>query len=437
MSAEVYTEDKSTVQTVNGSETGGEGSLIHLPLLLFVLAGQILPMYAIWMLMVVGCLAVLVFRGEKFRFRLMPGCLFLAVILFLGIVGGIAGLQNGTAALWPVLRDMILVTYFPFCWLFCTQFSDRLADDRKRFIYTLFVACGIVCLVCSVEKGVALLIRNESFKAVRHTAFFDEIIAAFGFVFSFFPPDELKKRMSGFWSWLLKIFILAAIVLTMSRMIFLYIVCLSIPFLKKENIGKIAGLLTAVAGMVALLYVIVPEQVGTFFTKVLNSFNEMASTNKTWTRMEIIRNWRGYEIACAKEKFSAFSPLQKIFGGGFGATVDVHGYAYLVTSEASIPFLHSGYYTTLIKAGIVGIVSMLLMFASQMAGALRARRDYDRRLLAGLVLGLAVSCVAVSGLLWRILNIMTVVLFAVLTEDTDKAAQKAAPAETAKGEADA
>ena len=63
---------------------------------------------------------------------------------------------------------------------------------------------------------------------------------------------------------------------------------------------------------------------------------------------------------------------------------------------------------------------MLLMFASQLKEALRVRREYDKRLLTGLVLGLAVSSVVVSGMLWRVLNIMSVVLFAVLTEDTDK-----------------
>lgn len=416
----IYAGDDKIVQTTDGSRTAGEGSLIHLPLLLFVLAGQILPLYAIWMAMVLGSLALLICRKEHFHFRSFPGLLFLAVILFLGAAGGLAGLLNGTAAGWPVLRDMIIVSYFPFCWLFCCQFSDRLASDRKRFIYTLFVACGIVCFLSSAEKSVALLIRHYSFDAVRHTGTFDEIIAAFGFVFAFLPPDELKKRMTDGWSWLLKISILAAIALAMSRMIFLYIFCLSIPFLKRKNLGKIAGVLTAVAAAVALLYFAAPDQVGTFFSKILNSFKELSSSDRIWTGPEIVNNWRGYEIACAKETFSAFSPLQKIFGGGFGAVVDVHGYAYLVTPEANLPFLHNGYFTTLIKAGIVGIISMLLMFASQLKEALRVRREYDKRLLTGLVLGLAVSSVVVSGMLWRVLNIMSVVLFAVLTEDTDK-----------------
>ena len=417
MSTEIYAAAKACVPAEE--EAAGRESLIHIPLLLFLLAGQILPVYALWMIMLLGCLVLTVRGRGHFIFRPIPGFSMIALILLLGTAGGLAAMWNGTTALWPVLRDFIYVSYFPLSWLLCCCFSDGLAADRKRFFYTLFVACGIVCMLSAAQKGIALIVYRRSFSAVRHTAMLDEIMAAAGFFLSLFPPDELKAHMRDGWSRLMKIFILTAVVLSLSRTVLLYAICLCIPFLRK-HLGKLVWIVSLLIGTLGILYLIVPDQVGSYIEKILNSFSELNSSETVWTGQKIVNNWRGYEVACARETFHAFSPLQKLLGGGFGCFIDVHGYAYLVTSEYNLPFLHNGYYTTLIKTGIVGFFSMFLMFVLQMMKALRIRREYDRRFLTGLILALAVSSVVVSGILWRGLNVITVILFTVLTAEEEE-----------------
>ena len=111
----------------------------------------------------------------------------------------------------------------------------------------------------------------------------------------------------------------------------------------------------ALAGMAMMvMWHIFPDVADTFVYKINRSFTEVASSSENWNDSTVVSNWRGYEVHCAKQEFSKYTSMEKLFGKGFGATVDAHGYARLVTSENSLPYLHNGYYTTLIKMGIVG-----------------------------------------------------------------------------------
>ena len=67
MSTEIYAAAKACVPAEE--EAAGRESLIHIPLLLFLLAGQILPVYALWMIMLLGCLALTVRGRGHFIFR--------------------------------------------------------------------------------------------------------------------------------------------------------------------------------------------------------------------------------------------------------------------------------------------------------------------------------------------------------------------------------
>ena len=69
--------------------------------------------------------------------------------------------------------------------------------------------------------------------------------------------------------------------------------------------------------------------------------------------------WRGYETARAWATWSGGSPLQWLFGQGFGAQVDLGYFQNLTPNprEASrfIPVLHNGYAYLLVKTGVIGV----------------------------------------------------------------------------------
>jgi O-antigen ligase len=79
------------------------------------------------------------------------------------------------------------------------------------------------------------------------------------------------------------------------------------------------------------------------------------------TKVEIQQNWRGYESYQGMLKFSDGTPLQKSFGYGFGARVDLGLIMKLAGEEyEDVPILHNEYVMLLVKTGIVGLILYLV-----------------------------------------------------------------------------
>ena len=94
----------------------------------------------------------------------------------------------------------------------------------------------------------------------------------------------------------------------------------------------------------------------TFFGKILNSINEVA-LNDGSNPSEMLINWRGFEAYRAFVGFMESNFFNQLFGGGFGALVDL-GFTVEISKEMNyefLPILHNGYFHTLVKYGVVGL----------------------------------------------------------------------------------
>ncbi len=131
--------------------------------------------------------------------------------------------------------------------------------------------------------------------------------------------------------------------------------------IKKKRAKYIPYVSDAAAGL-ASAYRGFPAVFHDYIERLANSLAEISYLHAPWNHAAIVTNWRGYEVYCELQKFRQAGVIEKIFGGGFGAQLDVHGKAYLVTTEPTLPFLHNGYFTILMIWGICGCAAYFLMF---------------------------------------------------------------------------
>jgi hypothetical protein len=149
----------------------------------------------------------------------------------------------------------------------------------------------------------------------------------------------------------------------------------------------------------------------------LRSFTEISSNNDWSNTTNIVYNWRGFEINCAKIIFLMGNITEKIVGYGFGKGIYVGEYAYLVMpgSDGSIPVLHNGYYTMLIKNGIVGVILYLLFYFVNIKTAIVSIKNklniYESRVSIGILLSLMVTTYFVTGIVSKYSDVVMCILF--------------------------
>ena len=129
------------------------------------------------------------------------------------------------------------------------------------------------------------------------------------------------------------------------------------------------------------------------FSEMFGEVNEGDSLKYKYTR------WRSYESTMARYRYEETSDVRKVFGSGFGATVDLYMNQYLGDQVfREIPILHNGYWMLLVKTGVVG--AFLYVFG--VFSFLYYRSSYsnsDYVLLFACIVLLTLSTFASSGLL--------------------------------------
>ncbi|WP_143808102.1 O-antigen polymerase, partial [Oenococcus oeni] len=168
---------------------------------------------------------------------------------------------------------------------------------------------------------------------------------------------EIKSKLAYFY----EIIFTFSLLMSFSRTLILIFLVYSIVIL---FYGKTKGrffiffryiLFFSVFGFI--FYMFIPEDIKIiFFTKISDSLQEVKSTNNWDNYYQIVHDWRGFEKYSAILQFKQYSILSKIFGKGLSQGIYVGPYSELLSFyDGYIPFLHNGYYTILIKLGLVGV----------------------------------------------------------------------------------
>jgi hypothetical protein len=147
------------------------------------------------------------------------------------------------------------------------------------------------------------------------------------------------------------------------------LVCTVNPRFTPKRVRNYTVFLLGVAVLLALAASILhSDKLGvlldSFVQKTANTSSEV-NVHSYETYEDINENWRGFEASRAAKTFAEFSDTEKLFGGGFGATVDL-GFAMKLMVEyiQFVPFTHNGYMELLVKTGLLGL-SLFVGFCIQ------------------------------------------------------------------------
>lgn len=342
----------------------------------------------------------------------MPGREILYAFLFWGSGLGLVNILLGRVGWWPVLRDAVRMGKVLLYWFVCAYLSERNRHDRNFFYRTMFIACVLSAAYSVAVKGSVLLGGTLSFDNFREAGNPREFSLVLGCYLSLFLPECCSEGyLSKGMDMVGKVLIFTALLLSFSRTVYVLILCMFLLSLR-EHTGRVIWGLVLVAAVAILAAACFPEAAEQFWEKMRNSISETNSRNTRWTGAQIVKNWRGYEIHCAQVDFRNADFLTQLFGKGFGGGIDAFGYAYLVTGEDSLPYLHNGYYTTGFKFGILGILFMSVYYLQFLLYAVRVEQPYDRKLVVGTVLAFYLSTTVISGILWGGAELFSIMVLA-------------------------
>ena len=380
-------------------ETWFEKYNISLKLLASMLMSQLFPMYVCWGLLVSIIIIEIVKNKGMIYHKKIPGEKLILLMFVIGCCGSVISAFNYTVQLWPILRDIIRMSMMLLYWAVIGQIG-RSCKYRKEVLFNTFYIFSGIMAALQIPKIVTLVQTRSivSFSDVSSNGM-DQFVLALGLFLTIFKREGKNKYYLGkLEDFIITILLFAAAVISFSRTMIVIFVCLMIPlcFIRFKGVLKviILALLT-----IMILFTTLPQAASTFFEKVTNSIHEVSSNEQVWNTVSIVGNWRGYEIYCAKQQFKDSSTFEQLFGEGFGRGVDAKGYAYLVTPEDTVPYLHNGYYTILIKMGIIGVLISISVYGCFMIAAKsRVLAAYEKRLLYGLLLGMIVSSYVIGGM---------------------------------------
>lgn len=344
-------------------------------------------------------LTVLIFTSGRIERGFLRIVWPLFGILVLGIVGSPGHLLH------DILRD-ISFALNPIALIFLGYWMARNPGVRKLF-FKVLVFWGLIL------AGLHLLIfiRNPELlraglEEVRSKAGAGSSLVALSLILLLF---QHRFDVGGFLPrWvprMLAIVLLAAsLALSYSRTNILVAIILSLSLLgglSRINFRMALAGLLFVGGMIGLIVLAPDNGKGTLRSKLLGSVTEVAISEHE----DINTNWRGYEAYKAVEAFRSGNILQKTFGQGFGALVDVGFYILLGDTELRyIPVLHNGYAYILVKIGLLGVMLYALFYFQAIKGGVRnsfsANRhmEFYARLLVGCIWSLVMVMYVGGGM---------------------------------------
>ncbi len=146
-----------------------------------------------------------------------------------------------------------------------------------------------------------------------------------------------------------------------------------------------------------------------FTAKTLRVINELKISDYS-SRIEIMRNWRGYESYRGLETYKSGSPFELFAGQGFGTFIDMGLHMKLGEGiQRDIPITHNGYIFLLVKCGVVGVILYLYYLYSFVRSArayVHTREPsvyYASRFIIALSVSIMLATIVVSGLMNRVL----------------------------------
>jgi len=355
--------------------------------------------YIRWILLIVLIAWRVIKRGGKIKIISMPGVFFYALFMVICVINGAVLLMKNNTTLWFFTRDIILTSTYGLEWLLICNIVIIYKSNKRKMWQSVVTASSMLTVFALLRSLPKLVEGISSFSDFVNGMPTAQWTLAIGIIlFMFHPPEVNRYYFSRRIDKLLLILEIVMALLSFSRTFFvIFGSVLIVLALNKINIINFLKYVIMFFVGIIVIYNLLPEVSLVFVSKVFNSFQEISASGN-WNITAAVLNWRGYEVYCAKKTFSQYNSWQMIFGKGFGATI-VADYSQLVTGEGQLPFLHNGYYTALIKGGLVGVGAYGLMFVVQIVRVISNKRmhKFDRKMCVGMIIGLILTSIVVQG----------------------------------------
>jgi len=368
---------------------------------------------------VLGLSGVIIFMPLKNHFAAIKVIRLFALLMIPVLIGLIVGMHND---LYLVFKDLYYFSMPVFIILSGILLACRL--EIGQFLKVLVYAGAITSIMVT-----AISISYNGFGALTdpYSAHY-----AIGIVGTPGPPVALAcllltkkfdiKIFSRFWFNAFVALNTLGIYMFASRSYFIIAICFLV--LLVANRIKRAWIIPVVA-CVAMLIFVMPTDLfksnsssSSFTDKIIGSFGEVTIGNYS-SEQDINLRYRGYETFMALNSYAEGSEPEQLFGG-LGKLVDLKTFVHLGEDAdfRYIPVLHNGWMYLLVKTGITGVLTYLLIFFGLIVTNWRKYADVQAppiiRLFAALNIGCVVSLLVTNYIVTSFFNVEMSVLMVTL-----------------------
>lgn len=345
-------------------------------------------------------LLYLLFSVGKIELNTIWGAWALYSIFILGVIVGAVSLSHTNVR--EYIRD-IFYYINPIIFILCGTFYAKLNISYTKYCNSLVLGAMFPIIIYYYK-----FLNGVETTGVSGYVWIQIVVLLIN-------KFDKKIVINKFVRYLILILMLCSLVIGFSRTSILIVLCVYIfGSIKDSDLIKILKtVLTITIGFIIgyiVFYNVLPEDKITLYSeKVEKSFEEI-NPNLNWNDpMVITGHWRGYESHCAIEEFKEGNPLEQIVGYGFGKRIRVGKYSYLLLLQKTpdgkpaedIAITHNGYANLLVKLGLSGIVLIFTFYIILIVKSLKYNKEHnslEARLLAGIMVALAVETVFLNGL---------------------------------------
>lgn len=107
------------------------------------------------------------------------------------------------------------------------------------------------------------------------------------------------------------------------------------------------------------------EIVGDFIDKIMMTLTEINTDTQITSTLDAMHNWRASEMQSATKMWKESGLFEQMFGHGMGKGIILEYIPFTwveMVDNGTVPLLHNGFYTILIKCGALGVLSLVLIF---------------------------------------------------------------------------
>lgn len=200
-----------------------------------------------------------------------------------------------------------------------------------------------------------------------------------------------------------------AIIVSGSRTYFIsfiiYVICIIIPLFRQHLVRSIIS----VGIMAAILITIITTDTS-FKDSLSGSFDEIDISNTE--QLNENDNYRGYEARMTLATISEYRTVNKLFGGGAGASVDMGVYAPI---RRFVPITHNGYVYILLKFGIAGMIMILCFGIWALWRIMKWQtNDLSEQMLKYMAIASLFTLYAANYVIWGLFNELSFILMTII-----------------------